>query len=50
MISKRAFCSTAAACVAALAGAGAAAQAQQTTDAPHGVPDLKLTPEQKHTI
>jgi Protein of unknown function (DUF1236) len=50
MISKRAFCSAAAACVALLAAGRATAQAPQATDAPHDVPDLKLTPEQKHTI
>ena len=50
MISKRAFCLVAAASLVMLAGVRAAAQAPQTTDAPHEVPDLKLTPEQKHTI
>src|SRR6202011_4059234 len=50
MISKRAFCSAAAACLVLLAGVRAAAQAPQPTDAPHDVPDLKLSPEQKHTI
>jgi hypothetical protein len=48
LVSKRVFFSCA--CGAALlAAAGAAAQAPQPT-APHDVPDLKLTPEQKHTI
>ena len=46
MVSKRAFCSAAAACLVLLAGVRAAAQAPQATDAPHDVPDLK----QKHTI
>jgi len=50
MISKRGFCSAAAACLVLLAGLGAAAQAPQATDAPHDVPDLKLTPEQRYTI
>jgi len=50
MISKRAFCSAAAAGLVLLVGVRAAAQAPQPTDAPHDVPDLKLTPEQKHTI
>jgi uncharacterized protein DUF1236 len=49
-ISKRAFCSTAAVALVLFAGVRAAAQAPQTTDAPHDVPDLKLSPEQKHTI
>src|SRR5262249_13241735 len=48
-ISKRAFFSLAAG-AALLAGAHAAAQAQQSTDAPHDVPNLGLTAEQKHTI
>ena len=47
-ISKRAFFSVAGAML--VVAAGAAAQAPQATDAPHDVPDLKLTPEQKHTI
>ena len=50
MISKRAFCSTVGAALVLLAGVRVAAQAPQATDAPYGVPDLKLTPEQKHTI
>ena len=50
MISKRAFCLAAAAGFVLLVGVRAAAQAPQATDAPHDVPDLKLTPEQKHTI
>ena len=50
MISKRGFWSAAAASLVLLAGVRAAAQAPQATDAPHDVPDLKLTPEQKHTI
>ncbi|HEV2955144.1 MAG TPA: DUF1236 domain-containing protein [Xanthobacteraceae bacterium] len=50
MISKRVFCSAAAAGLVLLAGVRAAAQAPQSTDAPHDVPDLKLTSEQKHTI
>src|SRR5262249_17338229 len=50
MISKRAFCSAIAAWLVLLAGVRAAAQAPQTTDAPHDVPDLKLSSEQKHTI
>jgi Protein of unknown function (DUF1236) len=51
MVSKRAFCSAvAASLVVLLAGVRAVAQAPQATDAPHDVPDLKLTPEQKHTI
>jgi Protein of unknown function (DUF1236) len=50
MVSKRAFCSAAAACLVLLAGVRAAAQAPQATDAPHDVPDLKLSAEQKHTI
>ena len=50
MISKRAFCLATAACLVLLAGVRAAAQAPQTTDAPHDVPDLKLSAEQKHTI
>jgi hypothetical protein len=50
MISKRRFCWLAAAPI-LIAGAGvAAAQAPQPTDAPHDVPDLGLSPEQKHTI
>src|SRR5215471_12407808 len=48
-ISKRAFFSLAAG-AALLAGAHAAAQAPQSTDAPHDVPNLGLTPEQKNTI
>jgi hypothetical protein len=48
MISKRAFCLLL--CAAPVAAAGAAAQTPQPTDAPHDVPDLKLSPEQKHTI
>jgi hypothetical protein len=48
-ISKRAFFSLAAGTTFVLA-AGAAAQTPQPTDAPHDVPDLKLTAEQKHTI
>jgi uncharacterized protein DUF1236 len=47
-ISKRAFFSVAGAML--FVAAGAAAQSPQPTDAPHDVPDLKLTPEQKHTI
>jgi hypothetical protein len=48
-ISKRGFFSLAAG--ATLIGVTAAgAQSPQATDAPHDVPDLKLTPEQKHTI
>jgi hypothetical protein len=47
MISKRAFCLL---LLCAITLASAAAQAPQPTDAPHDVPDLKLTPEQKHTI
>jgi hypothetical protein len=50
MISKRAFCSATAACLVLLAGVRAAAQVPQTTDAPHDIPDLKLSAEQKHTI
>jgi hypothetical protein len=49
MISKRAFCSAAAG-LALLALGRALAQAPQPTDAPHDVPDLKLSPEPKHTI
>ena len=48
-ISKRAFFSLAAGATFIVA-AGAAAQAPQPTDAPHDVPDLKLTTEQRHTI
>jgi len=48
-ISKRTFFSLAAAATLVLA-ARAGAQAPQPTDAPHDVPDLKLTPDQKHTI
>jgi len=48
IISKRVFCSLIA--MALIAVMPAVAQAPQTTDAPHDVPDLKLTPEQKHTI
>ena len=50
MISKRAFCSAVAAGLVLMASVRAVAQAPQATDAPHDVPDLKLTPEQKHTI
>ena len=50
IISKRAFCSAAAACLVLFAGVRAAAQAPHPTDAPHDVPDLKLSPEQRHTI
>ena len=50
MISKRAFCSAVAVGLVLLAGVRAAAQAPQATDAPHDVPDLKLSAEQKHTI
>ncbi|MBV8753482.1 MAG: DUF1236 domain-containing protein [Hyphomicrobiales bacterium] len=50
IVSKRAFFSLAAG-ASLLVAAGAAAQVpQQPTDAPRNVPDLKLTPEQKHTI
>jgi Protein of unknown function (DUF1236) len=49
LVSKRAFFSVAAGATLLIA-AGAAAQVPQATDAPHNVPDLKLTPEQKHTI
>jgi Protein of unknown function (DUF1236) len=49
MISKRDFFSLAAA-AALIPAARAAAQAPQATDAPHDVPDLKLSAEQKHTI
>jgi uncharacterized protein DUF1236 len=48
-ISKRTFFSFAAGAT-LLVTAGAAAQTPQPTDAPHDVPDLKLTAEQKHTI
>ena len=48
-ISKRALFSLAAG-AALFAGAQAAAQAPQATDAPHDVPNLGLTPEQRHTI
>jgi hypothetical protein len=48
-LSKRALLSFAAAAT-FLVAAGAAAQVPQSTDAPRNVPDLKLTPEQKHTI
>ena len=48
-ISKRSFFSLAAGAMLLLA-ARALAQAPQATDAPHDVPDLKLSPEQKHTI
>ena len=48
-ISKRMFFSLAAGATFLLA-ARATAQAPQATDAPHDVPDLKLSPEQKHTI
>jgi Protein of unknown function (DUF1236) len=48
-VSRRAFLCLAAG-TSVLAAAGAAAQVPQSTDAPHNVPDLKLTPEQKHTI
>src|SRR3984893_956184 len=50
MISKRAFCSAESTCLVLLAGVRATAQAPQATDAPHDVPDLKLSAEQKHTI
>jgi hypothetical protein len=49
MISKRGFFSLAVG-AALLAGAHVAAQAPQPTDAPHDVPSLGLTPEQRHTI
>lgn len=50
-ISKRAFFALAAGAPLVLAaGAAAQAPAPGATDAPHDVPDLKLTPEQKHTI
>ena len=48
MISKRAFCLLLSAT--SLVGVSAVAQAPQPTDAPHDVPNLQLTPEQKHTI
>lgn len=48
-ISKRTFFSLAVGATLVFA-ADAVAQAPQPTDAPHDVPDLKLTPEQKHTI
>jgi hypothetical protein len=49
LVSKRAFLSIVAA-AALIVAAPAAAQVLQSTDAPHDVPDLKLSPEQKHTI
>ena len=49
IISKRDFFSLAAA-AALIPAVRAAAQAPQSTDAPHDVPDLKLSTEQKHTI
>ena len=49
ILSKRAFFSLAAG-AALLAGMHGAAHAQQSTDAPHDVPNLGLTAEQKHTI
>src|SRR5215467_3053007 len=49
LVSKRAFFSLACG-TALIIAAGAAAQVPQPTDAPRDVPDLKLTPEQKHTI
>ena len=49
VVSKRAFFSLACGATLLIA-AGAAAQVPQPTDAPRDVPDLKLTPEQKHTI
>jgi len=48
-ISKRTFFSFVAGATVLLA-ARATAQAPQPTDAPHDVPNLNLTPEQKHTI
>jgi hypothetical protein len=48
-VSRRAFLCLAAG-TSVLVAAGAAAQVPQSTDAPPNVPDLKLTPEQKHTI
>ena len=48
-ISKRTFFSLIAGATFLLA-VRATAQAPQPTDAPHDVPDLKLTAEQKHTI
>jgi Protein of unknown function (DUF1236) len=48
-ISKRRFFAVTAGAT-LLFAARAAAQAPQATDAPHDVPDLKLSSEQKHTI
>ncbi len=49
LVSKRSFFFLAAGAT-LLAATRAAAQAPQPTDAPHDVPNLNLTAEQKHTI
>jgi Protein of unknown function (DUF1236) len=49
VVSRRAFLCLAAG-TSLLVAAGAAAQVPQPAAAPRNLPDLKLTPEQKHTI